>query len=136
MVKRNKLKSASTVNHRDEWKPDYAMDKMEPVAKPKKNVIPEENARLEEFLSAAVAEKLSALKMTEKPDEDTALRISDKSKKEKQIQTRSAKEKLEENPDATFAELFDPAEDDHQSFEELLKDSALDWRHFKQGGES
>jgi hypothetical protein len=45
---------------------------------------------------------------------------------------KDAKERLEENPNLSFAELFDPQEDESESFADLLQESKLDWRHFKE----
>ena len=44
---------------------------------------------------------------------------------------KTAKERIMEDNDLSFADLFDPAPEDELSFEEMINDSKMDWRKFK-----
>ncbi|MFB5190374.1 hypothetical protein [Alicyclobacillus fastidiosus] len=110
-------------------KPDYAMDVV--ADKPKK--APKEKPKEEAFhvgdtIGDQAASKLAALKAKL---EDVADKQQQVKAAKPQKPVRTAKERLDENPDLSFAELFDPQEDEEASFDELLKDSKLDWRYFK-----
>jgi beta-glucosidase-like glycosyl hydrolase len=120
-----------------EDKPDYAMDRMqkETVAKPQAETVPEQNARVEEFLQANALQRLKALKTAmqqdEAPSSPKQVEAAPRAESKKQRTGKSAAEKLSEQPDASFAELFDPVEDEETSFADMLGDSKLDWRYFK-----
>jgi hypothetical protein len=119
-----------------EDKPDYAMDRMqrETAAKPKAEVVPEQNARVEEFLHANALQRLKALKTSMEQHEAPSTKQVDSTRRAESPKSRTAKsaaEKLSEQPDASFAELFDPVEDEEASFADMLGDSKLDWRYFK-----
>lgn len=45
---------------------------------------------------------------------------------------RDARDNRSDKDNLSFSELFDPQEPDKASFEDLLKDSKLDWRKFKE----
>lgn len=129
MAKKSKHKT-QTNREAYEDKPDYAMDRMiqkkqEPVVtKPK-----EEQFLLEDSIPSYAMMKLTKLK-EQLSTEETAKLPKQPAKPEKKKQ-RSAAERLEDNPDLSFAELFDPADEEDASFDELLNASKLDWKYFK-----
>ncbi|WAH35809.1 hypothetical protein [Alicyclobacillus dauci] len=109
-------------------KPAYAMDVIpDKPKKPEKEKPKEEAFHIGDTIGGQAAEKLAQLKSQLADVEMDKTKAKEKPKRKVQ----SAKERLEENPDLSFAELFDPQEDDEQSFDELLKSSKLDWHHFK-----
>ncbi|WP_206916342.1 hypothetical protein [Alicyclobacillus suci] len=112
-------------------KPEYAMDIV--VDKPKK--APKEKPKEEAFhvgesIGDKVATKLTELK-AQLEEMAAAVKEAPAKAKRRAKTSRTAKERLEDNPDLSFAELFDPEDDEEVSFDELLKDSKLDWHHFK-----
>lgn len=108
------------------------MDKMEPKAKPAPKKPKEETFHVSDTLKGSTAAQLTKLKenLTEKEEEKKPAQSAKTKSKEKRP-NRSAKERLEENPDLSFAELFNPADDEESSFEDMLSESKLDWRFFK-----
>lgn len=111
-------------------KPSYAMDVFE--EKPKKPV--KEKPREEAFhvgdtIGGQAADKLAQLKEQLAQTEQAKAPAKQSAKPRKT--TRTAQDRLAENPDLSFAELFDPQEDERTSFEELLESSKLDWHYFK-----
>lgn len=104
---------------------DVVADKPKKAPKEK----PKEDAfHVGDTIGDQAASKLAALKAKL---EDVADKQQQVKAAKPQKPVRTAKERLDENPDLSFAELFDPQEDEEASFDELLKDSKLDWRYFK-----
>lgn len=128
MAKKRKGNRSGHQGERDLMKPDYAMDKLEPPKKPEKEKPKEEAFHVGESVGGSTAALLAQLKEQLTVAEEEAK--PKKEVKQKRV-ARSAEERLSENPDLSFAELFDPTDDEESSFDELLKDSKLDWRFFK-----
>ncbi|WDL98052.1 hypothetical protein [Alicyclobacillus sp. ALC3] len=84
---------------------------------------------------AAVAAKEEAAKAAKVAGEKVAHKVDSGRTPNSVVKNRSkfaaATQTEESEREASFAELFDPAEPDDASFEELLKKSKLDWRTFK-----
>jgi len=116
-------------------KPSFAADVMaEPVAKKEaKPVRSETDISVEEHLKPGAADKLAALKVQMLATEQAAhaVAVTKKQPASASARSASAQTRLDADPDASFAELFDPAEEDEESFEHLLEKSKTDWRHFK-----
>jgi len=114
-------------------KPAYAADRMDVKPKPEsaKRGDETESFLLRDAMNADVAARLAALKSALVEEAQARPVTQQQQKKEKAAKRRPAAERLAENPDLSFAELFDPADDDDVSFEEMLADSKLDWRSFK-----
>ncbi|GMA58578.1 hypothetical protein C7445_10469 [Alicyclobacillus sacchari] len=114
-------------------KPVYAADRMDP--KPKRESAKRgdeaESFLLRDAMKSDVATRLAALKNALVEEAQARPDVPQAHKKAKAAKRRPATERLAENPDLSFAELFDPADDDDVSFEEMLADSKLDWRSFK-----
>lgn len=111
-------------------KPAYAMDVIqEKPKKPEPERPKEESFHVSDSIGGRAADELARLKaqLTEQaePKKPSPAVTPMKSGK------RSAQERLDEDPNLSFADLFDPQEDDEQSFDELLKSSKLDWQYFK-----
>lgn len=135
MTKRKRNNRKRSENDNDLVKPEYAMDKMEPKAKPEPEKPKEETFHVGDALRDSTAVQLAKLKESlTTAEEEKKPRPAPSGKtatKTKRSSNRSAEERFAENPDLSFAELFDPAEDEESSFEDLLEDSKLDWRFFK-----
>ncbi|MFD1673427.1 hypothetical protein [Alicyclobacillus fodiniaquatilis] len=129
MSKRHKNKRQKSVEERPD-KPDYAMDIIRDAPKKKAPEKPkEETFHLGDAIGGQAAAKLTQLKaQLAEVEEKKPEKIQPKTK---QKAGRTTEERLADNPDLSFAELFDPQEDDEGSFDELLKSSKLDWRYFK-----
>lgn len=114
-------------------KPSYAADRIEPAKNPQAPVPNEAELRLEERLGKGTLDKLSALKtaMMSDPAAQSKQGPAAPKRAKASVPRKSAAERLADDPDLSFAELFDPVEDDGASFEELFDSSKLDWRHFK-----
>jgi hypothetical protein len=117
-------------------KPAWAADVITMPVKPQKPVVKETDIFLEERLGTSLLNQLAQLKakVVEEAEAATvkAQAVVIKSKK-KVAQGKSAKDRLAEDPDASFAELFDPQDsDEEEAFAELLDESKLDWHHFKE----
>lgn len=110
-------------------KPAYAMDIVqEKPKKPAKQKPSEDAFHVADTISSQAASQLAKLKEQLVEVETPKQPVKPSSKKAKN--TKSAADRLAENPDLSFAELFDPQEDD-ESFEEMLDSSKLDWQMFK-----
>lgn len=119
-------------NRREEGldKPAWAADVMTAPEKPQKPVKKETDIFLEERLGTGMLDKLAQLKAKVVAEEETAKVKAVPVKKK--TSGKTAKERLADDPDASFAELFDPQDSEgEEGFEDLLNDSKLDWQHFK-----
>lgn len=110
-------------------KPDYAADVIQEKRKEKKPAIKETDIFVEERLNQKDLQSLAKIKerLLAEANQSTEKQIVQK----KKIAGKSAREKIADDPNVSFADLFDPADDDEHSFEDLLQDSKLDWRKFK-----
>lgn len=133
MGKRRK-KQPDFISNKEESldKPDYARDIVVAPQKQKKHVPNETDIFVAERLKNETKQELAKMK--------DKLLIQQQENKEDSQQKRkgivpsvrkTAKERIMEDNDLSFAELFDPAPDDELSFEEMMNDSKLDWRKFK-----
>jgi hypothetical protein len=114
----------------DDDKPDYAMDKMLPEVKVKTPKVPrEEQILVEDRINQSVFSKLASLKAKmEAEAAETAVESTKKTSKKRQPAVRRPDP---DDKDVSFAELFDPAPEDEESFEEMLEASKQDWREYK-----
>lgn len=125
-------KRHSTVHSgRDESldKPDYAADMIQEKKKEKKPAVKETDIFVEERLNHKDLQNLAKIK-------EQLLAEANRSSEKRTVQRKktsgkSAREKIADDPNVSFADLFDPVDDDEHSFEDLLKDSKLDWHKFK-----
>ena len=130
---RSVAKKRKTTRTADEIqdKPDYAADWFRPKPKPAKPK-GDDAAKLsvEDRLSGGTVAKLSELKA--KMESEAQARENGQAGK-KAVRKHSSPARLADPDDESksFAELFDPQEDETDSFEDLLKESKLDWRSFK-----
>ena len=112
-------------------KPDYAADWFRPKSKPEKPKV-DDAAKLsvEDRLSGGTVAKLAELKAKM----ETEAQAHENGQSEKQVVRKPSSPARPANLDdesKSFAELFDPQEDDTDNFEDLLNESKLDWRSFK-----
>lgn len=141
-AKRKQGKPVSPVDDgRD--KPDFAADWFHPERAQKKEKAKDntsdDSAKLSEALNNQVQRKLEAMKAeltkeAELAEAKQALTSKAKrpaSSKGKATGTASRKFTDDEKDNLSFAELFNPSDPEDESFEELLDESALDWRKFK-----
>lgn len=115
-------------------KPAFAADVITDAPnKPVKPIRSEADISMAEHLLPGVKEKLEQLKahMEEAEvanrEENARVKLNAPAVRRKP----AAKDLLNDNPDASFAELFDPAEEDEMSFADLLNTSKSDWRDYK-----
>jgi hypothetical protein len=114
-------------------KPDYAADMLQKQKKEKKPAVKETDIYVEERLNRTALQNLAKMKEQLLADANATAKIQvgkQALQKNKPV-GKSAKEKIAEDPNASFAELFDPTDDDEHSFVEMLKDSKLDWHKYK-----
>lgn len=124
-------------SHMDNDKPDYAADY--PVRKAKAKEKDDDKAHVKEHLQGNVLNKLNRLKATLQKKEASVTDSKGQTTKRgaKPVQNRNHggtnNNAQAATPDEkkSFAELFEPEEEDDVSFEDMLKDSKLDWRKFK-----
>jgi hypothetical protein len=110
-------------------KPDYAADTILEKKKEKKPAVRETDIFVEEQLNQKTLQSLSRMK--EQLLADANKPAGKQTGLKKKVAGKSASEKIAEDPNVSFADLFDPADDDEHSFEDMLKDSKMDWRKFK-----
>lgn len=127
-----KKRRGQTGSRREDFydKPAYAMDVFpEKPKKPEPERPKEEVFHVGDAIGGQVASRLEQLKA--QLTESEAAKVPQKATPIKPTK-RSAKERLDEDPNLSFADLFDPQEDDDESFDSLLKSSKLDWQQFKE----
>ncbi|QQE80299.1 hypothetical protein [Alicyclobacillus sp. SO9] len=116
-------------------KPDYAADY--PVQKAKAEKKEDDKAHVQEHLQGSVLEELSRLKSKLEKEAASADTKGEKlqrgSPSLRQDKRAGSSKQVRETPDEkkSFAELFEPQEEEDVSFEDILKESKLDWRKFK-----
>jgi hypothetical protein len=113
-------------------KPDYAADWFRPEPKPVK-AKDESLLSVEDHLSQSTVKKLAALKdaMAAESQEQNAQKVNGKSARRAEAKHGQSAERVDDG-EKSFAELFDPVDEDDESFEDLLEKSKLDWRAFKE----
>ena len=133
MGKHKSSKTNSNSRRDVEDKPSYAADyaRSEPKPEKPKQVPADERVSVEDALGALVKDKLAVLKaQMEAAAEPPTSAVKMKGNPPKPP-GKSAEQRLADDDTRSFAALFDPAEEDEASFDEMLKDSKLDWHHFK-----
>lgn len=128
-----KKRSRSGAGRKEEGldKPSYAMDVFEEKSKkPAKEKPKEEAFHVGDSIGTSAAAQLAKLKEQLVDREEKAAPVKQSTKRK--VSRQSAEDRLAQNPELSFAELFDPQEDEESSFADMLKDSKLDWRAYKE----
>ncbi len=112
-------------------KPDYAADTVMKPLKMKKPVPKETDIFVSDCLNNKTLQSLTKMKNQLLVDgEKSNGQSKQNSMGVDRVQKKSASQRIAEEPDLSFAELFDPSDEDEQSFEEILANSKLDCRKF------
>ncbi|CAM3715386.1 hypothetical protein [Alicyclobacillus pomorum] len=113
-------------------KPDYAADWFRPKPKPEKSKV-DDAAKLsvEDRLSGGTVAKLAELKAKMESDAQ-AHEEGQAGKRAARKHSSPARPADPDDESKSFAELFDPQEEETDNFEDLLNESKLDWRSFKE----
>lgn len=134
MGNQRKHKSRTKRDEEGMDKPSYAADVLLSPKKPSKPVRKETDIFLEEHLGQNAVKRLEDMKQQLLTQEEEMARQTEIQKPGQPLpkqRKKSADEKILEDPNLSFAELFDPTDEEDQDFAELLNDSKLDWRYFK-----
>lgn len=127
--KRKPLRSNQEIHD----KPDFAADWF--VGEPKKKEKPkprdESAVSVGDHLSDGLMKRLEAMKAAMEAEAAPAPAAKGTAKSMGGNKKPRAV-RVEDDGEKSFAELFDPEEESEDSFEELLGDSKLDWRSFKE----
>lgn len=129
MAKRTKRKHVATYEDHD--KPAYAMDVVKEPVKVKPEKPKEEAFHVGETVDGSIAQQLEKLKAQLVEQSEPKVAAPPKKAERGAASKKPAEERLAENPNLSFAELFDPQDDEDASFKDLLDESKLDWRFFK-----